>query len=275
MRSPPIAAKSAENISIKSFGCISLMSAPAANAFSLPVTRMQPILSSASRSSTAAAISRNTPNDKALSIFGRFSVMMPTAPLLSTMMVSNVLISHPAKFCGQCARWRDGLQVGSGSDAPRCVRARRELRHEHPRGGGNRQQCTEGDEDLSDQRGLIPGRVIAAGGGRYAGAGLDRGCCHRDRLRGLSGLLQRAIAIIELVGCGDLALGGRLGGYLSGYLGRRLGFRRLVLGLRLSLHVGSVVRLRQQNRVGAVGHGPGGAGRLVELRIDPGVGVGD
>src|SRR5215510_11235775 len=55
MRSPPIAAKSSENISMKPFGCISLMSAPAAKAFSLPVTTMQPILSSASRSSTAAA----------------------------------------------------------------------------------------------------------------------------------------------------------------------------------------------------------------------------
>jgi len=51
--------------------------------------------SSASRSSTAAAISRNTPNDNAFSIFGRFSVMMPTAPLLSTMMFSNVAMVHP------------------------------------------------------------------------------------------------------------------------------------------------------------------------------------
>jgi len=31
----------------------------------------------------------NTPNDNALSIFGRLSVMMPTAPLLSTMMCSK------------------------------------------------------------------------------------------------------------------------------------------------------------------------------------------
>jgi hypothetical protein len=31
-----------------------------------------------------------------LSIFGRLSVMMPTAPLLSTMMCSNVLMVHPA-----------------------------------------------------------------------------------------------------------------------------------------------------------------------------------
>src|ERR1700687_4302281 len=95
-RSPPIAVKSLENMSMKVFGCISLMSAPAANAFSLPVRTMHPILSSASRSSTAAAISRNTPKDSALSIFGRLSVMMPTAPLLSTRMCSNVLMIHPA-----------------------------------------------------------------------------------------------------------------------------------------------------------------------------------
>jgi hypothetical protein len=56
---------------------------------------MHPIPSSASRSSTAAAISRNTANDSALRIFGRFSLMMPTAPLLSTMMCSNV----PMLFC--------------------------------------------------------------------------------------------------------------------------------------------------------------------------------
>jgi hypothetical protein len=30
-----------------------------------------------------------------LSIFGRFSVMMPTGPLLSTMMHSNVVMIHP------------------------------------------------------------------------------------------------------------------------------------------------------------------------------------
>jgi len=44
---------------MKPFGCISLMSAPAAKAFSLPVMTMQPMASSASRSSMAAAISLN------------------------------------------------------------------------------------------------------------------------------------------------------------------------------------------------------------------------
>ena len=104
---------------MKVLGCISLMSAPAAKAFSPPASRMQPILSSASRSSTAAAISLNTPKDSALSIFGRFSVMTPTAPLLSTMMCSNVLMVHPARdFTGQCARWGDLLQVGNGTTVP-------------------------------------------------------------------------------------------------------------------------------------------------------------
>ena len=117
---------------MKPFGCISLMSAPAAKAFSLPVTRMQPILSSASRSSTAAAISRNTPNDSALSIFGRFSVMMPTAPLLSTMMYSNVLISHPTTISrAMCplAGWASRGWQGAGKGVPRTRRSGARGRH--------------------------------------------------------------------------------------------------------------------------------------------------
>ena len=109
---------------MKVFGCISLMSAPAAKAFSLPVSRMHPILSSASRSSTAAAISLNTPNDSALSIFGRLSVMMPTAPLLSTMMCSNVLMIHPAPdFAGNVPaggmgfKGQESLTPGRGDPA--------------------------------------------------------------------------------------------------------------------------------------------------------------
>src|SRR4029077_13254651 len=156
-RSPPIAVKSLENMSIKPFGCISLMSAPAAKAFSLPVIRMHPMPSSASRTSTAAAISRNTPNDSALSIFGRFSVIMPTAPLLSTMMFSNVAMVHPgAWFRGQCARCRDGLQVGGKASRPRRRARADDLSYEHACGGGHCEQRAEGDEDLSDQRGLIP-----------------------------------------------------------------------------------------------------------------------
>src|SRR5882724_2056538 len=112
-RSAPIAVKSEENMSMKAFGCISLMSAPAAKALSLPVSTMHPIPSSASRSSIAAAISPNTPNESALSILGRLSVITPTAPLPSTMMCSNVLMIHPDKLDSrQCARCGGGLQVG-------------------------------------------------------------------------------------------------------------------------------------------------------------------
>src|SRR4051794_18707606 len=142
-------------MSMKLFGCISLMSAPAANAFSLPVRRMQPMLSSASRSSIAAAISRNTPNDSALSILGRFSVTMPTLPLLSTMMVSNAAMADPALIA------RANVPVGARGFKGH----ERGLRHEHPHRGSQRQQTAKGDENLADQRGLAPGGIIAAGGG--------------------------------------------------------------------------------------------------------------
>src|SRR4051812_45503558 len=156
MRSPPMAAKSDENMSIKPFGCISLMSAPAAKAFSLPVTTMQPIASSASRSSTAAAISLKTPNDSALSSFGRFSVMTPTAPLDSTMMCSNVLMGHPGWNLGRhCPQPGKASRAGFKwpvralkQDAPGLGKR---LRHEHARGRRNGEQRAEGDEDLADQ----------------------------------------------------------------------------------------------------------------------------
>src|ERR1700726_3452518 len=221
-RSAPIPMKSLENISMKDFGCISLMSAPAANAFSPPASRMHPMLSSASRSSTAAAISLNTPKDSALSIFGRFSVMTPTAPLLSTMMCSNVLMVHPvADFRGQCARWRDGLQVGAscpwrGAAPWRCaLRPGQEttLRHEHARGGGHGEQRAEADEDFPDQGGLIPGGAFIVAGshhGRHRG-GRRVGRGHRLRWRGGRGLVQRAVDIVELIGSDNLGLGSGLG----------------------------------------------------------------
>src|SRR5471032_3045887 len=131
-RSPPIVVKSLENMSMKVLGCISLMSAPAAKAFSPPASRMQPILSSASRSSTAAAISLNTPNDSALSIFGRFRVIMPTPPLLSTTMYSNVLMVHPAPDCAG--------NVPAGGVGFKCRHMPGVSGHEHARGGGHGQQ---------------------------------------------------------------------------------------------------------------------------------------
>ena len=67
---------------------ISLMSAPAANAFSEPVMITQPILSSASKASSAAVMSSLTCAFSALSACGRFRRTMPTLPLVSTRMVS-------------------------------------------------------------------------------------------------------------------------------------------------------------------------------------------
>ena len=56
------------------------MSAPAAKAFSLPVTTMQPIASSASKALSAAPSSSISSLFSALSCLGRFSVTMPTLP---------------------------------------------------------------------------------------------------------------------------------------------------------------------------------------------------
>ena len=77
--------------------------------------------------------------------------------------------------------------------------------HEHACGRGHRQQGAEGDEDLADQRGLIPGRAVAA---RHAPApalvgGHRRSAAAAAVTLGLW-LLQRAVDIVELVGGDDL-----------------------------------------------------------------------
>ena len=53
------------------------MSAPAAKAFSLPVTTTQAIESSASKASSASPSSSIRPSLSALSALGRFSVIQP------------------------------------------------------------------------------------------------------------------------------------------------------------------------------------------------------
>src|SRR5690606_36934326 len=45
--------------------------------------------------------------------------------------------------------------------------------HEHPGGGADHEQAAEGDEDLADQGGLVPGRTVVRGG--LAGIGVMRG----------------------------------------------------------------------------------------------------
>ncbi len=64
------------------------MSAPAANAFSLPVITMQPMPSSASNAASACPSSFISASLRALSCFGRFSVTRPTRPRVSTRMLS-------------------------------------------------------------------------------------------------------------------------------------------------------------------------------------------
>ena len=76
------------SISRPDFCSISLMSAPAANARSLPVTTIAPIASSASNASAAATTSRMTCEFRAFRASGRFSVIQPTRPRVSTRIVS-------------------------------------------------------------------------------------------------------------------------------------------------------------------------------------------
>jgi hypothetical protein len=75
-------------IAAKSRLDISLMSAPAANAFSLPVSTAHPWLASASNASSAAIHSVSTGELSAFSACGRLSVMSVTPP--SRCSTSNV-----------------------------------------------------------------------------------------------------------------------------------------------------------------------------------------
>lgn len=70
---------------------ISLISAPAANAFSLPVIMIAPTFSSASCLLMASLISRANLLHRAFRAFGRFSVMRPTfffSPVFSDLINS-------------------------------------------------------------------------------------------------------------------------------------------------------------------------------------------
>ena len=85
---PHGAKKSAAKTSANDSSAISLMSAPAANAFSLPVMMIAPIPGSLSNSAAAVVTSFITWLLSALSALGRFSVMVPTRSSRSTRMVS-------------------------------------------------------------------------------------------------------------------------------------------------------------------------------------------
>ena len=80
--------KSPTKASAKVLSCISLMSAPAANAFSDPVSTIAPIAESVSKASSATLRSSIRAADSAFKACGRLSLMRPTAPCVSTRMLA-------------------------------------------------------------------------------------------------------------------------------------------------------------------------------------------
>ena len=80
--------KSPTKASANVLSCISLMSAPAANAFSEPVSTIAPIAGSVSKASSATLRSSIKAADSAFKACGRLSLMRPTAPCVSTMMLA-------------------------------------------------------------------------------------------------------------------------------------------------------------------------------------------
>src|SRR5688572_8243871 len=67
------------------------MSAPAAKAFSLPVSRIAPMPASASNASSALPSSAISPGLSAFSCFGRLRVMTPTRPFCSVVRNSKLM----------------------------------------------------------------------------------------------------------------------------------------------------------------------------------------
>src|SRR5260221_12355723 len=92
---------------MKSRPCISLMSAPAANALSLPVITRQPIVGSPSRSSSAWPSSTTSASQSALSAWGRSSVIRPTRPRFSTRRLRYSILEGSGF-------WRPPLLGGHG-----------------------------------------------------------------------------------------------------------------------------------------------------------------
>ena len=239
---------------MKVFGCISLMSAPAAKAFSLPARTMHPILSSASRSSTAAAISLKTPKDSALSSFGRLSVMTPTAPLPSTMMCSNVLMVYPAPDCtGLCplaARASRGLipsRTARESRPLECYAMNMRAAEAMVSSAPKPMKIFPISEVWSQAEGSVFGSRDDGRRGRWLGRG------HCQRARGRRAVAQRAIDVVELIGGDDLGIGCRLsvGRHVDGALDDRVGPRRHRLGVVVGRRIGD----------GELGIGVGDRGR--------------
>ena len=87
---------------------ISLMSAPAANARSDPVTTIAPIPSSVSKADVAATRSHMTCEFSAFSASGRLRVIQPTRPRVSTRIVSYGVIALLVLGCVISPRSRRG-----------------------------------------------------------------------------------------------------------------------------------------------------------------------
>src|SRR2546426_817617 len=134
------------------------MSAPAANALSLPVITIAPTPASASKSSSALPSSCMSCGLSAFSCLGRSSVIRPTRPFCSTLMSSGmsgmdfghreiVSFSHVIAPCcagsrradphAQSPRETECLQSGNALATSSGDRARRGRRR-HPRGAAHR-----------------------------------------------------------------------------------------------------------------------------------------
>src|SRR4026207_22022 len=94
---------------MKVLSFISLISAPAAKARSLPVKTITPMASSRSKRSNASANSSISLAESAFKACGRLRRMRPTAPRVSTMIVSAVMnLLVELLFRRQCIADRAG-----------------------------------------------------------------------------------------------------------------------------------------------------------------------
>src|SRR5471032_3007186 len=134
------------------------MSAPAAKALSLPVITMQPILSSASNCASASPSSSISASLSALSALGRFSVIRPTRPRVSTRMFSYDIcvplsgrksVNHEGHLTTKDTEAAKEKQIRLGSVRVLCVlRGEKSLfqrLHHAARGGGEQHQVHSGD----------------------------------------------------------------------------------------------------------------------------------
>src|SRR5215472_18422795 len=103
---------------------ISLISAPAANALSEPVIRMQPTSASASKASTAPRSSFFSVTLSAFKACGRLRRTIATRPRRSTMMVSLLMAVLGLRSVGPCCHGASRAESGA-----RALRGERMRQH--------------------------------------------------------------------------------------------------------------------------------------------------